>query len=85
MNSIKEFLELIEYEVDQIIDFFNYGHEIKIDVNMGLQNDRTERLRKLWIKTYDSFFGRCFTFDPVRNNISLQQTSLISFQFKVRY
>ena len=84
MKTIKEFMDVIHMEVDEVIRFFTYGDIVKLDTNQD-DNTRAQFLREDWVSSYDSKMGQCFTFDPYRSNVTLQSLTNIRIEFKVRH
>ena len=83
LKSIKKFMNVIRMEVDDVIKFFTYGDNIKLDFSLN-DNERSQYLREDWVSSFEREMGQCFTFDPYRSNVTLQKLNNIEIEFKVR-
>ena len=66
-DTVDEFMNATKIQIYDFIQTFEYGNEIKITKNLGNEL-RKELLSDMWILSYDSRLGPCFTFDPERHN-----------------
>ena len=62
--TIDDLLNATNLEVYDVIKSFKFGEAIN---DFGLSQ---ELLQSFWIKTFDQNSGPCFTFDPLKQNIS---------------
>ena len=82
-DSVDEFMNASRIEIFDLIKTFEFGKEIIITKNLG--HLREPLLAELWIKSFDSRLGPCFTFDPDRHNATfLSSGTDISGQFEAQ-
>ena len=73
-DTVDEFLNATKLEVFDWIRTFHYGQEIIVTKQSG-EAYRQEYMTSIWIPTFDHIYGPCFTFDPIKENISLLPSS----------
>ena len=71
IDTVKEFLNITKVDVSEMIRSFSYGTEIIIEKGILLEEHRKEYLNDIWISTFEPTWGLCYTFDPVKQNITL--------------
>ena len=74
-ETVEDFMNATNLEIFDIIREFKYGSEIIVSKVTYSENERKERLKSLWIRTFDDSKGPCFTFDPFKQNVSLLSSS----------
>ena len=74
-ETVEDFMNATNLEIFDIIREFKYGSEIIVSKVTYSENERKERLKSLWIRTFDDSRGPCFTFDPFKQNVSLLSSS----------
>ena len=83
-DTVDEFMNATKIQIYDLIQTFEYGKAIKITKNLGNEL-RKELLTDMWILSYDSRFGPCFTFDPERQNATfLSSGTDISGKFEAQ-
>ena len=82
-DTVEEFMNASRIEIFDLIKTFEYGKEIIITKNLG--HLRKSLLTDLWIKSFDSRLGPCFTFDPSGHNATfLSSGTDISGKFEAQ-
>ena len=56
ISSVEEYLEIVDYKIQDVITFFMLGSDLKVF--------QAEKMGQYWLKVLDYKYGFCYSFQP---------------------